>query len=146
MGRILVVDDDNSVLELLKTVLVHAGFEVRTAADGREALERLDATCDVLLCDKNLPLVAGTQVVLEARERFPHLTTVLMTAAPEALALSSLGLDGYLAKPFRSFSLVTHTIKAARQRRAAASGQRVEGELPPPRPSASTGPKDPRKQ
>ena len=118
MKRVLVVDDDEAVRRLVETVLHHANYEVVLAVDGREALEKLDARFDVLLCDKNLPHVPGTQVVLEARARFPKLTTVLMTAAPEALALTTLGLDGYLAKPFRSNALVVHTLQAAMDRRA----------------------------
>jgi two-component system response regulator CpxR len=118
MKRVLIVDDDESVLKLVETVLRHSGYEVVQASDGQQALDLLDASIDVLLCDKNLPLVPGTQVVLEARARFPKLTTVLMTAAPEALALTTLGLDGYLAKPFRSNSLVVHTLQAALDRHA----------------------------
>lgn len=131
MTRVLVVDDDPAVLALLDAVLKHSRYEVVLAEDGRIALEKLDASAgaiDVLLCDKNLPLVVGTQVVIEARSRFPQLTTVLMTAAPEALALSQLGLDGYLAKPFRSNALVVHTIESARQRRKA-SLERAELEM-----------------
>lgn len=138
MTRVLVVDDDPAVLALLDAVLKHSRYEVVLAEDGRVALDKLDASAksadgsagaiDVLLCDKNLPLVVGTQVVIEARSRFPQLTTVLMTAAPEALALSQLGLDGYLAKPFRSNALVVHTIESARQRRKA-SLERAELEL-----------------
>ncbi|MBL8911817.1 MAG: response regulator [Archangium sp.] len=128
MTRVLVVDDDTAVLALLDAVLKHSRYEVVLAEDGRVALDKLDASIDVLLCDKNLPLVVGTQVVIEARSRFPQLTTVLMTAAPEALALSQLGLDGYLAKPFRSNALVVHTIESARQRRKA-SLERAELEM-----------------
>lgn len=117
MARVLVVEDDASVLRLVEAVLRHAGYEVRCAEDGQAGLAALDASIDVLLCDKNLPGMAGTQVVLEARQRFPRLTTVLMTAAPEALALAQLGLDGYLAKPFRSNALVVQTVEAARERR-----------------------------
>ena len=118
MKRVLIVDDDESVRRLVEHVLGHAGYDVVLADDGQQALDKLDASIDVLLCDKNLPLVPGTQVVLEARSRFPKMVTVLMTAAPEALALTSLGLDGYLAKPFRSNALVVHTLQAAMDRRA----------------------------
>jgi len=118
MERVLIVDDDEAVRRLVEHVLRHAGYEVVLAEDGQQALDRLDASIDVLLCDKNLPLVPGTQVVIEARARFPRMVTVLMTAAPEALALTSLGLDGYLAKPFRSNALVVHTLLAAIDRRA----------------------------
>ena len=117
MKRVLVVDDDESVRRLVETVLQHAGYDVVLANDGRQAIGMLDARLDVLLCDKNLPLIPGTQVVLEARTLFPRLTTVLMTAAPEALSLTTLGLDGYLAKPFRSNALVVHTLQAALDRR-----------------------------
>lgn len=120
MKRVLVVDDDEAVRRLVNRVLAHAGYEVVLAEDGQDALARLDASFDVLLCDKNLPLLPGTQVVLEARAKFPKLTTVLMTAAPEAISLTTLGLDGYLAKPFRSNSLVVHTLEAALERRAQA--------------------------
>lgn len=118
MKRVLVVDDDEAVRRLVEHVLQHSGYEVVLADDGRQALRLLDASVDILLCDKNLPFVPGTQVVLEARALFPKLTTVLMTAAPEALALTTLGLDGYLAKPFRSNALVVHTLQAALERHA----------------------------
>lgn len=137
MQRVLVVDDDEAVRRLVDHVLKAAGYEVVLALDGREALAILDDKFDALLCDKNLPFVPGTAVVLEARARYPKLTTVLMTAAPEALSLSSLGLDGYLAKPFRSTALLVHTLKAAISRRA-------QAQPPPlPRPSASPPAKKP---
>lgn len=130
MRRVLVVDDDEAVRRLVEHVLRHAGYEVVLASDGKEALERLDGRIDVLLCDKNLPLLPGTQVVLEARAKFPRLTTVLMTAAPEAISLTALGLDGYLAKPFRSNALVVHTLQAALDRRAQAEKrQELEAQL-----------------
>lgn len=130
MKRVLVVDDDESVRRLVNTVLLQAGYEVVLAVDGREALALLDEKFDVLLCDKSLPYVAGTTVVLEARARFPKLTTVLMTASPEALSLTSLGLDGYLAKPFRSTALLVHTLQAALDRhRVAAQREKLESQL-----------------
>lgn len=130
MKRVLVVDDDESVRRLVNQVLLQAGYEVVLAVDGREALELLDEKFDVLLCDKSLPFVAGTSVVLEARARFPKLTTVLMTASPEALSLTSLGLDGYLTKPFRSTALLVHTVQAALARHAlAAQRQEVGSQL-----------------
>ncbi|MDP1824398.1 MAG: response regulator [Archangium sp.] len=118
MKRVLVVDDDEAVRRLVAHVLQHSGYEVVLAEDGRQAMRLLDASFDILLCDKNLPFMPGTQVVLEARAQYPKLTTVLMTAAPEALALTTLGLDGYLAKPFRSNALLVHTLQAALDRRA----------------------------
>jgi len=130
MTRVLAVDDDAGVLRLVDKVLRNAGYDVVCVADGRLALAALDERVDVLLCDKNLPEVPGTQVVLEARRLFPKMTTVLMTAAPEALALAQLGLDGYLAKPFRSNALLVHTIEAARQRRhQAMAREQLEGQL-----------------
>lgn len=117
LKKILVVDDDIAVGRLLDAVLTHAGFLVTLVEDGPQALAALDTSFDVLLCDKNLPGMQGTQVVLEARQRFPNLATVLMTADPQALALGQLGLDGYLAKPFRSNALAIHTVTAALERR-----------------------------
>jgi CheY-like chemotaxis protein len=122
-ARVLVVDDDPGVLRLVDRLLIHAGHQVILAVDGNEALLKLDASIDVLLCDKNLPSVPGTQVVLEARARFNALTIVLMTAAPEPLSLNELGLDGYLAKPFRNISQLAQTIDAAMARRRALVAQ-----------------------
>ena len=127
MIRVLVVDDDESVRRLVNKVLMQAGYEVVLAVDGREALQLIDGTFDALLCDKSLPFVTGTSVVLEARARFPKLTTVLMTASPEALSLASLGLDGYLAKPFRSTALLVHTLQAALDRHAQAEKRQAIG-------------------
>lgn len=129
MKRVLVVDDDEAVRRLVDHVLQHAGYEVVLAVDGREALQLLDERIDVLLCDKSLPFVPGTSVVLEARARYPKLTTVLMTASPEALSLTSLGLDGYLAKPFRSTALVVHTLNAALERHAQTEKKSVEAQV-----------------
>jgi DNA-binding response OmpR family regulator len=130
MTRVLAVEDDAQVLKLVETVLRHSGYDVVPAADGRAALACLDESIDVVLCDKNLPEVPGTQVVLEARQRFANITTVLMTADPQALALTELGLDGYLAKPFRSNALIVHTVEAARERRKQAQQrQQLEGQL-----------------
>jgi DNA-binding response OmpR family regulator len=113
------------------------------AVDGREALAILDDKFVALLCDKNLPYVPGTAVVLEARARDPKLTTVLMTAAPEALSLSSLGLDGYLAKPFRSTALVVHTLKAAISRRAQPQPPAKETKEAPSQPAKKPAPDQP---
>ena len=130
MVRVLAVDDDPAVLRLVEKVLRHSGYDVVPAVDGKDALSKLDASIDVLVCDKNLPQMQGTQVVLEARQRYPKLTTVLMTAAPEALALAQLGLDGYLAKPFRTNAMLVQTIEAARERRQSAlQREQLESQL-----------------
>lgn len=117
MARVLVVEDDPSVRRLVEAILKHAGDEVVCVADGMAGLAALDDAFDVLLCDKNLPLMTGPEVLLAARAKFPKLATVLMTAAPEALSLNELGVDGYLAKPFRNTALVVDTLRAARERR-----------------------------
>ncbi len=130
MVRVLAVDDDPEVLRLVEKVLRHSGYDVVMAVDGKDALSKLDASIDVLVCDKNLPQMQGTQVVLEARQRYPKLTTVLMTAAPEALALAQLGLDGYLAKPFRTNAMLVQTIEMARERRQSAlQREQLESQL-----------------
>ncbi len=103
--RILVVDDEESIRELLSKTLALAEYHVDTAADGREAMARLRAqTYDLLITDLKMPGMDGLTLVREARRVFPTLPLVIVTAySTEATAIESinLGVSGYLTKPFR---------------------------------------------
>lgn len=103
--RILVVDDEESIRELLSKTLALAEYHVDTAADGREAMSRLRAlTYDLLITDLKMPGMDGLTLVREARRVFPTLPLVIVTAySTEAAAIESinLGVSGYLTKPFR---------------------------------------------
>ena len=101
--RVLVVDDEPMVREVLTRYLRRDGFEVATAADGEEALVRFgEAEPDLVLLDLMLPGVDGYEVFRRLRERAP--TPVIMITARGAETDRIVGLEGgaddYIGKPF----------------------------------------------
>jgi CheY-like chemotaxis protein len=112
--RVLVVDDQVEVCELVKKVLMRAGYLVDSAGTGEEALEMLaEQPVDVVIVDKNLPRMHGGEVITQARRLLPDLAVILITAFPEPFALPPERLDGYLAKPFKSLKAIEEAVAAA---------------------------------
>jgi excisionase family DNA binding protein len=103
--RILVVDDEASIREMLSKTLSLAEYDVEVAADGRAALERLKLMpYDLLITDLKMPGVDGLTVIREARRYRPELPVIIITGfSTEASAVEAinLGVAGYLTKPFR---------------------------------------------
>jgi excisionase family DNA binding protein len=104
-SRILVVDDEASIRDLLAKTLALAEYEVETAPDGRTAVSKLKAgSYDLLITDLKMPGIDGLTVIREARRLAPKLPIVIITAySTEASAIEAinLGVNGYLTKPFR---------------------------------------------
>ena len=81
MRRILIVDDEPSVRDVMATVLIDAGYSVQTAADGHIALEIIDdAPPDLIITDVMMPNLDGWALLDHARERNPTLPVILMSA------------------------------------------------------------------
>jgi excisionase family DNA binding protein len=103
--RILVVDDEASIRELLSRVLQLAEYQVDVAPDGPRALELLrEFQYDLLLTDLKMPGMDGLTVVREARRYRSDLPVIIITGySTEAAAIEALnlGVSGYLTKPFR---------------------------------------------
>jgi len=108
--RLLVVDDEASVREALALVLDLSGFEVATAADGREAIRRLAADSpDAVILDVLLPGLDGLEVcrrIRAAGDRTPVLMLTARTEVSERVAGLEAGADDYLAKPFAREELI----------------------------------------
>lgn len=102
--RLLVVDDDPDICDLLRDRLESDGFQVETAADGESALRLLaDTPVDGLLLDIALPEMDGFDVLRRLRPNHPALPVVMMTAVEaldRAMAAVEAGAQGYLLKPF----------------------------------------------
>lgn len=114
MKRILVIDDDVEINELVAKVLVRAGYEVRTATTGEDGLVVLESfAADLMIVDKNLPRMHGGEVIVQARRRFPGVAVILITAFPEPFAMGPERLNGYLAKPFKSLKAIEEAVTAA---------------------------------
>src|SRR6186713_1266764 len=103
--RVLVVDDEASIRDLLAKTLALAEYEVDLAPDGRSALERLRIIpYDLLITDLKMPGVDGLTVIREARRLKADLPVIIITGySNEASAIEAvnLGVSGYLTKPFR---------------------------------------------
>lgn len=108
--KVLVVDDDPSLLDMLAMTLEDEGFAVDTAADGEEGLEMIEQhEPDVAVCDINMPKLDGFSLLRRLREDGNELPVIMLTSRDneidEALGLE-LGADDYVAKPFNNRVLV----------------------------------------
>ncbi len=128
LEKILVVDDDKNICELLKLYLDKEGYKVILAYDGEEAVAKFNSLKpDFVLLDVMLPIMDGWQVCLEIRKT-SNVPIIMLTAKGEVfdrvLGLE-LGADDYVTKPFDTKEIIAR-IKAV-YRRVASGG---EQELP----------------
>ena len=122
--RVLVVDDDPVIVELLVLNLELEGHEAITAHDGREALALArEAAPDLLLLDVMMPELDGFAVCRALRDdpEMAHLPVVLLSARAQESDLvrgTAAGADAYVTKPFDPFELVRllEQTEAARRR------------------------------
>jgi two-component system response regulator RegX3 len=122
---ILVVDDEESYRDALSVALEREGFDVETASDGPEAIERFDAAHPALvLLDVMLPRMSGVDVCRELRTRsqVPIIMVTARNAEIDAVVGLEVGADDYVTKPFRLRELV------ARVRAALRRAPRTDGE------------------
>lgn len=122
--RILVVDDEERMVRLIRLNLERDGFEVVEALNGREALEKLrDTTPDLVLLDVMMPDLDGFEVLQMIRE-ISNVPVIMLTAKGEEndrVRGLELGADDYVVKPFSSRELVSR-VRAVLRRTEAASG------------------------
>ena len=132
-ARLLVVEDEQTILELLSGSLRFAGFDVVTAASGAEALRAVAASRpDLVLLDVMMPDGDGFEVVRRMRSSGPDVPVIFLSARDgvrERIAGLALGGDDYVTKPF-SLDEVVERIRAVLRRAgrpAAATRLRVGG-------------------
>jgi excisionase family DNA binding protein len=103
--RVLVVDDEASIRELLSKTLALAEYDVDTAPDGRAAIERLRlGSYDLLIADLKMPGLDGLSLIREAKRLKTELPVIIITGfstESSAIEAVNLGVAGYLTKPFR---------------------------------------------
>ena len=127
--RVLVVEDDASIRELLQLHLGLAGFAVEDVANGREGLERARTTpFDLLVLDVMLPGLDGVSICRAVRTAGPNVNTpILMLTARDSEAETVIGLesgaDDYLTKPFGVRELQARILAVMRRHRHAAPAE-----------------------
>ncbi|HZA13297.1 MAG TPA: sigma-54 dependent transcriptional regulator [Myxococcaceae bacterium] len=126
---ILVADDEPSIRHVLTLVLADKGYEVRAVADGDEAMRELAARpYDAVVCDVRMPRVDGLELLRRARQEWPELTFVVMSAygSPEsALEAVALGAYDYVPKPFKPEEMVLVLRKAEERLRLVRENKRL---------------------
>jgi len=114
--RILVVDDEASIRDLLAKTLALAEYDVDVAPDGRSALERMRLyPYDLLIADLKMPGMDGLTVIREAKRYKADLPVIIITGfstESSAIEAVNLGVAGYLTKPFRVPQVLAAAAKA----------------------------------
>ena len=125
-GRVLVVDDEKNIRDLLRMTLTKAGYEVLEAEDGATAVELLrqddnPLMVDVITCDIRMPKMNGVEAIAFFRKEFPSVPVVVITGFPEtelAVSLMKQGVSDYVPKPVESQKLLAVVAKAMEHRNA----------------------------
>ncbi|HMB25635.1 MAG: response regulator transcription factor [Chloroflexota bacterium] len=132
MSKILVVDDDPHIRELASLFLRNDGFDVVEAADGQEALAKLDAVkVNLAIIDIMMPRMDGWQLCQEIRATF-DIPILMLTAKGETsqkLKGFQLGTDDYMVKPFEPLELVARVHALLKRYHIVASQTIRVGEL-----------------
>jgi len=100
--RILVVDDDANLLDLLVDTLTTIGYKVIGAPGGVEALENLrNDKFDLMITDIKMPDVDGLQLLKKVRRHYSKMPVLFVTGVATPNIIGQAAPDGFLAKPFR---------------------------------------------
>jgi CheY-like chemotaxis protein len=129
--KILLIDDNRHGLIARRTVLEEAGYQVETAKDGKEGLEKFAATAyDVVVTDFRMPHAGGAEVLKRVRQADPRVPVVLLSGYVRHLGLSeeSTGADVVLAKgPTEAQDLLRAVARVLRKKKPAAEHARQQG-------------------
>ena len=132
MSKILVVDDDPHIRELVRVFLQNEGFDVNEASDGVEAFSKLETVkVDLVIIDIMMPNMDGWELCRRLRQPydFPILMLTAKGETSQKLKGFQLGTDDYLVKPFEPLELVAR-VKALLKRYRIVASQTVQvGEL-----------------
>src|SRR6202795_426946 len=120
--RILVVDDEEAIREIVCAILAAAGYKWKQASSGMEALALLDSgeVFELMLCDLMMANLDGIGLLERTKERFPEMPVVMVTAVHDisvALAAIRNGAYDYLLKPFEREQLLATVRRALENRR-----------------------------
>jgi len=120
---ILIVDDDETILAVLKEILELEGYAVETAATGKEAIEKSENNLfNLSLLDIKLPDMEGTELLAKLHEGNPRMIEIIITGFPSfdnAVKSLNLGADAYIMKPVNSKELLELVGGKIREQQAA---------------------------
>jgi two-component system, OmpR family, response regulator MprA len=131
-GRVLVVEDDDEIADVLRRSLRQEGHEVRTAADGVEALDAaVEFVPDLVILDLGLPRLDGVEVLrrLRAEGDVPILILTARSETEDRVGGLDSGADDYIVKPFERQELLARIRALLRRRPPRGSAQITVGDL-----------------
>ncbi|MEK6550001.1 MAG: response regulator [Nitrospirota bacterium] len=125
-GRILIVDDEESIRKALRLTLTKAGYDVVEADDGAKGIEVIGADdnplmVDVIICDIRMPKINGLEAIAYFQQQHPSVAVLVLTGYPDiqlATALLKQGVVDYLVKPVERDKLVAGVERAMARRTA----------------------------
>lgn len=103
MAKILIVDDESDVREMLRDMLEFLEYDVEAVPGGAEALEMIDGTFDLVITDMNMPEIGGKKLLTAIKLRAPELPVAVITgygASETKAEVEAMGASGFLKKPF----------------------------------------------
>lgn len=110
MSKIMIVDDDPNIRELVRVLLRNHGFEACEAADGRDALQKITAeNPELAIVDLMMPNMDGFELCRQLRQYYENIPVLILTAKAELgskVKGFELGADDYLTKPFEGDELI----------------------------------------
>jgi CheY-like chemotaxis protein len=115
MARILIIDDEQPIRDLLRQMLQHAGYEVVSAANGRQGLRLFyEHPADLVITDILMPVMPGSRLISILRSDYPDIKIIAISGGGSMLQSGSylklareLGAQRILRKPFQQAELVT---------------------------------------
>lgn len=131
--RVLVVDDEQGILDVIRILLANNGFTPHVAHGGRAGLEQIEALRpDVVISDIRMPGVTGVEILSAARAADPETPVILMTAQAtlqSAVQAVNEGAFYYVQKPFRNDELLSIVRRAVEHRKLRVENQSLRQEI-----------------
>lgn len=129
-GKILIVDDDRDIAQIVQLLLEGEGYDTQTAASGSEALEKIDSSVDLVILDIMMAGMNGFEVCRRIRESSyaPILFLSAMSGDTEKVAALTAGGDDYLCKPFSASELIARVRSLLRRYNVYQGSDRAEPE------------------
>ncbi|HTV93181.1 MAG TPA: response regulator transcription factor [Verrucomicrobiae bacterium] len=116
--KVLVIEDDAAISRVLQLELEHEGYEVESARDGLEGLEKALKEPDLVILDLMLPRLDGLEVCrrIRAKSKVPIIMLTAKDRVPDRVSGLDLGADDYLTKPFATEELLARVRARLRER------------------------------